>query len=404
MLEDTALCWPHLKDVREVANSFIPTFGYKYDDYLQYTPAATIVALNALNIKRKHSSKSAFVSYAFSMRIMGPLTTEIKYTAKTVRPDTNSKDFFPSGHTAMALVNAAALDKEFGQYRNPLIDLVGYNVATNTPLSRGLNNRYWVTEAAIGLVSTELGYQLADQIFKDRGMNAPIKSKPVSVSNNPSFVELHLGYTTPTSKDLKPVNSDEVYATDGFNFGLEGAWFINKNFGVGGEYAFSSFPLNSRRVPLDPESSRRSTELYIQALVIKYFNIGAYFSLPLPNNWFITGKINAGVSSGSKGNFILRLKEKYQKDYPVVELPYMKYKPKTASSYSMGVGIQKRIGRNTAIKAYATYFGSTHEFEMELLNYVTKGGQYTYQAIKNEGRKADFDHFAFGIGLTAFIW
>ena len=408
LLIATAVTWPHKQEIREVRNRFIPKFRYHFDDYLQYAPGVAVATLNAFNVKGKHSPKRAFASSAFSMMIMGTLVNTIKHTASVERPDGSSKNTFPSGHTAMAFTNATILDKEYGQYRHQLYGVGGYAMATATALGRGLNNRHWVpdvlTGAAIGILSTELGYMIADKIFGDKGINAPLRNNPIPISNKPSFIELHLGYANALSKDLTTVGTDEFKAKQGFNFGLEGAWFMSKYVGIGGELAFTSFPVNSDRIKLDDELLDLSTGIHTQALGVKYLNIGPYFSYPLPNNWFITAKVNTGISSGSSGNIILELNEKTQKELGRSELRYLRYKPKTAESWSAGMGIQKRIGRNTAIKAYTTYFSSKHEFAMQGLDDIKDNGELVYTPIQSDNSKVNFNHLTFGLGLTAFLW
>lgn len=404
----TALTWPHKEEIREVRNRYIPTFRYHFDDYLQYAPGVTVLALNAMNVKGKHSPKRMLVSYGFSMGIMGLLVNGIKHGAGVQRPDGSSRNSFPSGHTAMAFTNATVLHKEYGTYRHPLYSVGGYTAATVTALGRGLNNRHWITDvlagAGIGIASTELGYLLADQLFKNRGMNAPLRNNPVPISNKPSFLELHLGYAVATSDDLSIVNSDDLYVKTGFNFGVEGAWFPTKNIGIGGEFAFSSFPVGSDRIVPDPDLLEISDGIYTQPIGIRYFNIGPYFSLPLPNNWFITGKLNTGISYGSSGNVILNLNQKTAEEMSRPELPILRYKPKGAASWTAGVGLQKRIGRNTAIKLYTTYFNSAHEFDIDGLQDVDDNGKLIYERIPEGLSRLKFNHLTFGLGLTAFIW
>lgn len=375
---------------------------------MQYAPVAAVVALNMAGVKGKHSPKRAVISYAFSAAIMGTIVNGVKRSARVERPDASSKNSFPSGHTAMAFMNATVLDKEYGEYAHPLYGVAGYAMATATALGRGLNNRHWVTDvlagAGVGIISTELGYLITDQIFKNRGMNEPVKRNPVPIQASPSFLEMHLGYATATSRDLTITDDEGLYTKDGFSYGLEGAWFLNKNFGIGGEFAFTSFPLNSDKVALDPELKEISNGLFTQALGVRYLNIGPYFSLPLANNWFLNAKLNAGLSSGSNGNVILNIKEEYQQEYRTAELPYLKYKPRTAFSWSAGMGIQKRIGRNTAIKAYTTYFRSAHKFNMDALQDIDDDGHYIYERLPLDQTKTRFNHLTFGLGITAFIW
>ncbi len=404
----TAITWSKKEEIREVRNRYIPTFRYHFDDYLQYAPGATVLALNAIGIKGKHSPKRMLISYGFSMAIMGVLVNSIKRTAGVQRPDASSKNSFPSGHTAMAFTNATVLHKEYGMYRHPLYSVGGYTAATVTALGRGLNNRHWLTDvltgAGMGIASTELGYLLANQILKNRGMNTPLRNNPIPISHKPSFLELHLGYTLATSDDLSIANSDDLYVKRGFNFGIEGAWFLSKNFGLGGEFAFSSFPIGSDRITPDPSLIDISDGLYTQPIGIRYFNIGPYYSLPLPNNWFITAKINTGMSLGSSGNVILNLNDQAEDETGRPEIAILKYKPRPAPSWTAGIGLQKRIGRNTAIKVYSTYFNSKHNFDINGLQNIDDNGKPIYEQIPESLSKLKFNHFTFGIGLTAFIW
>jgi hypothetical protein len=111
------------------------------------------------------------VSDAFSAAIMTGAVNSIKYSVRRLRPDSRSRNSFPSGHTATTFMTAAMLSKEYG-WRSPWYSIGGYTVAAVTGVSRIMNNRHWLTDvfagAAIGIGSVHLGYYLADLIFKDK--------------------------------------------------------------------------------------------------------------------------------------------------------------------------------------------------------------------------------------------
>ncbi len=222
-------------------------------------------------------------------------------------------------------MNASFLHKEYGQYRNPLYSVGAYAASTATAIGRQMNNRHWISDvlagAGIGILSTEVGYLIADQIFKDRGARPILHKDPIPVDGKPSFVEMRIGFAVMTSKDLMRHHSD-IYATNGFNLGVEGAWFFHRNIGVGGEFAFSSFPINDNNAGFDdPDIPVISTGHYTQPMGVRYLHAGPFFNLPLPRNWFLTAKCLAGTSVGAEGDVLLPLREEYQDVFNMKELP-----------------------------------------------------------------------------------
>jgi membrane-associated phospholipid phosphatase len=406
LFASSALAWGERAEIRKLRNRYIPSFRHHYDDYLQYVPAVTVFGLNAAGVKGKHTVRRAFVSYALSAGIMGSIVNTVKYSAKVERPDGSSRNSFPSGHTANSFMNATFVHKEYGQYRHPLYSVAAYTMATATAVGRQLNNRHWISDvlagAGIGILSTELGYLFADKLFKEHGEHAPFRDSPFPVNKKPSFIEMRMGMGIAVSKDLTK-KSEDISAKRGFHLGFEGAWFFSKHVGIGGEFAFTSFPMNSDNLHLDdPDIPTVSDGYYTQPMGIRYLSAGPFFSLPLPHNWFITGKLTAGTSVGAQGNILLEIKEEYQDFFNTHELPYLRYKPEKATCWSAGIGIQKRIGRNTALKLFGSFFDSDHDFDLDILTEIDDEGNYIYQSLGSE--KVKFDHFNFGLALTAFIW
>lgn len=406
LIAGSAATWGIRKDVRSFRNRYLPTFRYHYDDYLQYAPVVAVLGLNAAGVKGKNKMGRALVSYAFSAVIMASVVNTVKYTAKVERPDGSSNNSYPSGHTANSFMNATFLHKEYGQYRSPLYSVGAYTAATATAVGRELNNRHWISDvlagAGIGILSTELGYVVADKIFKEKGQHIKLTNNHVPIQLKPSFIELKLGYTQALSKDLTE-RSEDLFAKGGFNFGIEGAWFFHKNFGVGGEFAFSSFPINDGNLKFnDVDIPTISDGHYTQPMGIRYIHVGPYFSLPLSRNWFVTGKLGAGTASGAKGEVILNLKEDYREIFGSNELPYYRYKPESTFSWSAGMGIQKQIKRNIGVKAYVNYFNSKNDFKLDIIDDIDPNGGYTFKDYGSE--KVRFDNLTVGLGLTAYLW
>lgn len=402
----SAATWGVRKDVRTLRNRYLPTFRNHYDDYLQYAPVATVFALNAAGVKGKNKMGRVLVSYAFSAAIMGTVVNGVKYTAKVERPDGSTRNSFPSGHTANSFMNASLLHKEFGVYRSPLYSVGAYTAATATALGREMNNRHWISDvlagAGIGILSTELGYIIADHVFKERGQHIKLRDNPVPVGLKPSFIELRIGYAMALSDDLTQ-KTDELFAKTGLNLGVEGAYFFTKNIGIGGEFAFNSFPINDDNINFDNTPIAEFIEGHsTQPMGIRYLHVGPYFSFPMAKNWFITAKLGLGSSDGARGQALLNLREEYHEEFGTKELPYYSYKPKQSFSWSSGVGIQKQIKRNVAVKAYLSYFNSTNDFEIDVLDRINETGDFSFKAFGSE--KVRFDSITFGLGLSAFLW
>ena len=204
-----------------------------------------------------------------------------------MRPDGSDNHSFPSGHTATAFMTATMLNKEYG-YKSPWIGVGAYSVATATGLMRMANNKHWLSDvlvgAGIGIMATEFGYWLADLIYKDKGLN--IKNRDVAddefdVRRN-SFLGLYMGFNLPLSKyDL---DEDNVFQTStGTTIGLEGAWFINRNIGIGGRASFSNlqYIVNKNDAP-------DKTFNYFTAMA------GPYFSFPITHRFSLGSKLVGG--------------------------------------------------------------------------------------------------------------
>lgn len=399
--------WGERKNIREFRNRYIPEFRHHYDDYLQYLPVLTVIGLNTAGIHGRSKPKRAFVSYAFSAGIMGIVVNSIKYSAKVERPSGDERNSFPSGHTANAFMNATFLHKEYGQYRHPLFSVGAYTIATATAFGRQLNNRHWISDvlvgAGLGILSTELGYFFADKVFGDKGLAPAYRQNDlVPVNGKPSFLEIRLSFATILHKDLTSFEK-QVSARHGFNMGVEGAWFFHKNFGVGGEFSFSSFPMNADKLNAnDPDFQELTDGTYVQPMGVRNLLFGPFFSVPLPGNWFITGKLTAGSAVGAQGFIVAKLKEQYQEVFEVNEIDYLRYKPESTFSWGTGIGLQKRLARNIGISGYVNYYSSQHDFDIDEVTDIDPDGKYVYGNTTTH--RIDFDHLTFGVGLTAYLW
>lgn len=159
------------RDIQALRDNLAPGFNHNYDDYLQYSPAVLTLGLKVCGYKGYSDWGRMAVADAFSLVFMAGSVNALKYSIKRERPNGLKRNSFPSGHTATAFMGATMLHKEYG-WRSIGWSIGGYSLALLTATTRNLNNAHWLTDtfggAVLGIGSVELGYFIADCIFKDK--------------------------------------------------------------------------------------------------------------------------------------------------------------------------------------------------------------------------------------------
>lgn len=193
------------KNFRSARQNMIPSYENRFDDVLQHVPLMSMAVMKLAGYEGRSNWGRFLVSGGMSYAFMGIFANGIKYTAKEMRPDGSTANSFPSGHTATAFVAAHIMHKEYGETRSPWWSVFGYGCATTTGIMRTLNNRHWISDvlvgAGIGIISTDLGYLMADYMFKDWGIKRKRSGQGNSLITNPSFFKLSLG--TASMSDIK---------------------------------------------------------------------------------------------------------------------------------------------------------------------------------------------------------
>ncbi|MBS1495371.1 MAG: phosphatase PAP2 family protein [Bacteroidetes bacterium] len=152
-----------------------PNFHTKVDNYLQYSPALAVYALNAFGVKGKNNFRDRTAIYALSTLISAAIVLPLKSITKEQRPDLSGYNSFPSGHTTTAFAAACFLQHEYKDV-SPWYGIAGYAAATATGVLRMYNDRHWlgdvVAGAGFGILSTKLAYliypAIKKKIFKDK--------------------------------------------------------------------------------------------------------------------------------------------------------------------------------------------------------------------------------------------
>ena len=245
-------------------------FKSSIDDYTQYFGPAMTLGLKIFGYEGRSDWTRFLVSAGLSYGVMGALVNTIKYSAKEMRPDGSTANSWPSGHTANSFVGATVLHKEYGLTRSPWFSVAGYSIATATGVMRVLNNRHWVSDvmsgAGIGIFAGELGYALADLIFKGKGL---LRNDLEGNFDSPSFFSVSMGVGLGSKSigfslaDLKYEGledfTEDVITVDfrsATTVDAEGAYFFNKYVGVGGRLRVRTMPAkNWDAISYQPEQA-----------------------------------------------------------------------------------------------------------------------------------------------------
>lgn len=141
------------------------------DNYIQYAPAALTLGLGLCGVKGQHAFKDRAIIMMMSYATMAIVVNAAKYTFKERRPDSSSRNSFPSGHTATAFVGAEMLYQEY-RTTHPWIGYTAYGLSAAVAYLRMHNDRHWANDvlagAAVGMLSTKFAYWLYPKIFREK--------------------------------------------------------------------------------------------------------------------------------------------------------------------------------------------------------------------------------------------
>ncbi len=271
-------------DFRRLRNGYSRSFRHDYDDWLQYAPAGAMVALKACGVRGRSSWGRMLVSDAFSAGLMAIGVNSLKYSCRVMRPDGSSRNSFPSGHTATAFMTATMLHKEYG-HRSLWYSIGSYTVATLTGVTRQLNNRHWMSDimvgAGIGILATELGYFLADLIFKEKGLNVTETCSVYDRYRRPSFLGFSLGFST-VPGSYTPYPGMHMQFLSGPAVSVQGAWFATPYWGFGGRMSCTNLRVKVNGVAQN--DNLECASMYA----------GPYFSYPFSMRWLVGAKLLGG--------------------------------------------------------------------------------------------------------------
>lgn len=105
----------------------------------------------------------------------GVATTALKYTIREIRPDSDKRDSFPSGHTTTAFAFASAVAMEHEWYYG----VPAYMLATLTGLSRVNDGRHYVHDVVSG-ATIGIAYGMGVYYTMKRQQNRVTSDRPLS--------------------------------------------------------------------------------------------------------------------------------------------------------------------------------------------------------------------------------
>ena len=370
---------------RALRTDYLPTFRYRYDDYLQFSPLALTYGLKLCGVEGRSSWERLALSNGLSAGIMLSTVYVVKYGLGRLRPDGTTHNSFPSGHTAMAFTAATILHKEYGVTVSPWWSVAGYSLATITGISRSLNNRHWLSDivvgAGVGILSTELGYLITDKLLGSRGVVLPTEEwEPVRVGRNPSFVGIGIAHNAL----LYDHSRYDRLTPSSIGFSVEGAWFITPKVGVGALFKVGRYANLLEKGAVGEATVESPKPLNsISAMG------GIYYNHPLAERLHLGGKVLAGISR----NHYLKNELLGPDGAVVATLEHDDTEHLTATA---GLSLRYVVADNLGLRLYADY------------NYIRT--DYTITPVTPSATTETTRHSAyqrpltFGLAIDALLW
>lgn len=325
------------------------------------SPLVAAWILKAAGVKSRSTTRRMLASNAFSLVLAAGLTEGTKHIVKEDRPDLRDNHSFPSGHTALAYVGATVLSREFGHH-SPWITVGAYGAATATSLLRIKHNSHWLNDvymgAGIGVVSTNVGYWLADRIFGEEGINKPQMTRRdmeryLKMSGTPSSIALvassDIGKNTINADNLifsdamSSIRDEEMHVhLSSFTLaGVEASWFVNPYVAV---EAIAQSSVGQAKVYSNTNNlfTGNTVQMYRGSLALKG-------SVPVPNTGTRMGlRVLAGMRNVGSADFYLNDGETFNpnNDYKITLPRETKFEIGCGFNYDVLEGKSHVVGFN----------------------------------------------------------
>ncbi|MCD8281799.1 MAG: esterase-like activity of phytase family protein [Prevotella sp.] len=286
----------HTRHFRSLRNDFTPHYRASVDDYLQYSPMVVSYLLTFAGVKGRSMFPKRITSNVISLVAVNLVSNGLKNITGVERPDGSNKHSMPSVHTAGAFMAATLLYKEYGDY-GPWVGYSAYTVATATGVMRIMRDKHWLSDvlvgAGIGIIGAEFGSWLSDFIFPSQRKSWERESAVVlSDDKKPHFIGSYAGFYVPLKRYRMGQNRG-LRSANGATMGVEGAYFITRHVGFGGQISLSDISYNDAGGSLTDYTSRFLS-----------YKAGCFFACPLHPRVALGAKLLCGLTRfpGNKSN------------------------------------------------------------------------------------------------------
>lgn len=154
-----------------------------FDNFLQYTPGVVYMGLGFIpGVKcRSEGWRDRVMAGVSAYAVMMVMNNVMKVSFRERRPNSERRNSFPSGHTAVAFTGAELMRIEYGNWAG----FAAYAVAVTVGATRIYNDRHWINDviggAAVGILSARIGYWLLPVERRLFGLDRDKSKKTVAI-------------------------------------------------------------------------------------------------------------------------------------------------------------------------------------------------------------------------------
>lgn len=277
------------------------TFRDRENQALEYIPASIPLlatwTLRSFALESRSKMPRMITANALSIAIMVATSQTLKHTISETRPNGKDDKSFISGHSALAFMSAAILDREYGHY-SPWISLGGYMCATSTQLIRLRNNGHHVNNvllgAAIGTMSVNISYYITDMLQKGRYINRPrVTFGDLTRFSRFLIQPVSFGLSSGTELGEREIMNGDIRLSSTFQSSLQYSYFFNDRWAF--DAIFRTSTTQAKRV-----SEEKTFNINQNAA-----NIGMQYSMPItPTSRYMVRLISGVRHSDAKTNLV----------------------------------------------------------------------------------------------------